>query len=121
MLSLTSMLNGLSLMLLNHHLLVDGYLIELHLGVFGSFDIGLLSSVVSGLRVVSSLHYLRSAQPFDLKGLPMLSWVRFDEEALEFTVNELEFVFHIFVINSVKKVDGDEVFDGHGIDLQQAV
>lgn len=51
----------------------------------------------------------------------MLSWVRFDEEALEFTVNELEFVFHIFVINSVKKVDGDEVFDGHGIDLQQAV
>jgi len=39
MLCLTSMLNGLSLMLLNHHLLVNRHLIEFHLGVFCCFDI----------------------------------------------------------------------------------
>lgn len=51
----------------------------------------------------------------------MLSWVRLDEQTFKSTVNELESILQMGVINSVKEIDYNQVLDGYGIDLQHAV
>ena len=120
-LCLTGLLDGLSLMLLDVHLLINRFFIELQLGVFSLLEILLLSRVVSGLSVSSPLVDLLLTQSFNLQSLPILAWVLLDQEAFEGAIDQLKLVADMRVIDSVKKINDAEVFDGDGVDLQHAV
>ena len=117
-LSFLFVFDGLSLMSLDSHLMINDFLLLLQNSFRGLLSLGLLMGMELIDTLLSSCHDLLSGEVRHLELLPLGTWSSLHQVDLQLTVDQLNSVLWAQVIDFVLKIDDCQILDRSGIHLQ---